>query len=115
MEQNLLDMDKLLERMEGDLELIREIFDVFVEEVPARRGKFEKALAESDTSTMVLLAHSLKGASGTLHAEPLRQACFELEHAARAGDMDKMRELTPPVLDLLERTKVRMVELRATV
>lgn len=115
MEQNLLDLDKLLERMEDDRELIREIFDVFVEEVPSRRGKFEKALAASDASTMVLLAHSLKGASGTLHAEPLRQACYELEHAARAGDLEKVQSLTPEVLDLLERTSLRMVELRAEV
>jgi len=108
----LLDFDKLIERMEGDLELIREIFDIFVAEAPERRAKFEKALLEGDSQAMVMLSHSLKGASGTLHAEPLRQACYDLEHAARAADAAKVAALTPPVMDMLEKTAARIDEIR---
>ena len=113
MELPLVDMEKLLVRMEDDRELIREIFEVFIEEYPERRSKFERALSGDDTKTMVLLAHSLKGASGTLHAEPLRQLCFELEHASRTGDSARIASFTPLVLDMLDKTAKAMEELKA--
>lgn len=114
MEHALIDLDELVLGLEEDWEIIREIFDVFVEEAPGRREKFEKALAEDDFEAMILLAHSLKGASGTIKAEPLRQACYVLEQAARAGDAAKTAEFTPIVLDLLDKTAARMEELKPT-
>ena len=104
MEQLLGDMDKLLKRMEGDRELVKEVLTIFVEEAPARRVKFEKALITQDLGSMIQLAHALKGTSGTLLAEPLRQACYELEHAARDGDMDNARSLLVNMLELLSKT-----------
>lgn len=112
MDANLVDMARLMERMEGDQDLINEVFDMFVEEAPARRVKFQTALAGQDVQAMVMLSHSLKGASGTLHCEPLRQACFDLEHAARAADTAKVAALTPPVLELLEKTAAWMAAYR---
>jgi len=112
METELLNMVKLFERMEDDRELIREVFEVFVEEAPGRRVKFEAALAGADQTAMIMLAHSLKGASGTLMAEPLQKACYELEHAARTGDAARIAEFTPMVLDLLEKTAAKMEALK---
>lgn len=113
METPLIDFEKLLVRMEDDRELIREIFEVFVSEYPERRSKFERALSSADMKGMVLLAHSLKGASGTLHAEPLRGVCFELERAAREEDAGKVAAFTPAVIDLLAGTVAAMEELKA--
>lgn len=114
MEQNLIDMAKLDERMEGDRELIREVFSVFVEEAPARRARFEKALDEMDMGTLVMLAHSLKGASGTLQADPLRQASQTLEVAARENRTADVAALAVPVLDLLDRTAAAMDGMKGT-
>jgi HPt (histidine-containing phosphotransfer) domain-containing protein len=111
MEQLLVDMDKLMVRMEGDRELIKEVFTIFVEEAPARRMKFEKALIVKDLGAMAMLAHALKGACGTLEADPLRQACNDLEHAARGGDADKVLSVCPNVLELLDKTAGFMAEL----
>lgn len=104
MEQLFVDMEKLLKRMEGDRELIKEVLTIFVEEAPARRVKFEEALIVKDLGAMAMLAHALKGACGTLEAEPLRQACFDLEQAARGGDADKVLSVCPNVLELLNKT-----------
>ncbi|MBI4806084.1 MAG: Hpt domain-containing protein [Desulfovibrio sp.] len=115
MEQLLVDLNKLLERMEGDRDLIKEVFSIFVEEAPVRRVKFEKALITENRDALVMLAHALKGASGTLLAEPLRQACYDLEHAARDNDADKVRVLVPQVLGLLDNTSEYMVKLLPSV
>lgn len=108
MEQNLIDMARLDERMEGDRELIREVFSVFVEEAPTRRARFEKAVGDLDVATLVMLAHSLKGASSTLQAEPLRQASQALEMAARENRTGDLAALVPPVLGLLDKTAQAM-------
>jgi HPt (histidine-containing phosphotransfer) domain-containing protein len=115
MKAQLIDMPRFVERMEGDRELILEVFEVFMEEAPGRREKFEKALAAMDFEALTMLAHSLKGASGTLQADLLHQVCYDLEKAARAGDEDKAREFTPRVLALLDETAAHMRELKATV
>lgn len=112
MDHGVIDMDRLKDQMEGDLELIAEVFDMFVEEAPARREKFLAAQAVQDLQALVMLSHSLKGASGTLQCEPLRQACFELEHAARAGDAARAGQCLPAVLDLLEQTAAWMAGYR---
>lgn len=113
MSEAILELEKVLTRMEGDRDLVREIFEVFTEEAPGRVAKFGAALAACDMDAMMRLAHALKGASGTLTAEPLRQACLLLEQAARAGEKDRVVQLLPPVFDLLEKTVARMAELKA--
>jgi len=114
MENDLIDMAKLDERMEGDRELIREVFSMFVEDAPTRRARFEKALDEMDMGTMVMLAHSLKGASATLQAEPLRQASHALELASRENRTGDVTALVAPVLALLEQTAAAMDEMKGT-
>jgi len=100
----LLDTAQLLERLEDDKELLEEIFTVFIGEAPERRTKIKAALQGMDMDRMVQLAHSLKGASGTLGAEPLRQASSALETAARAKDAGAVAANAVRVLDLLART-----------
>ena len=100
----LLDTARLLARLEDDKELLEEIFIVFISEAPERRAKFEAALEAQDMDRLTLLAHSLKGASGTLVAEPLREASTALELAARAKDAQGVATLAPVVIDLLART-----------
>ena len=114
MDVGLLDMETLLSRMEGDVELIAEVFDVFIDEVPQRHKKFAAALAAGDFRQLANLAHALKGASGTLQAENLRQACSDLERTAREGEEALARALVPRVLGLLDATAECMGEARKT-
>ncbi len=100
----LLDLEKLRLRFDGDDELLGEIFTVFLEEAPERREGILAALATGDLPRLTHLAHSLKGVAGTIFAEPLRQAAYELELAARTGDLDRSRLLSDPVLKLLALT-----------
>lgn len=114
MDVNVLDMEKLLERMEDDVELIAEVFEVFISEVPQRHTKFVAAVADADFKQLSCLAHALKGASGTLQAESLRQACADLERTAREGEQSEAVALVPKVLSLLDETAACMREAQKT-
>jgi HPt (histidine-containing phosphotransfer) domain-containing protein len=100
----LVDMVKLRQRFDDDEALLAEIFAVFKCESPGRRRHIEAALAGADCDRMAGLAHSLKGVAATMFAEPLRQAAYTLEMAARAGDIAAVAAAVPAVLDLLAAT-----------
>ena len=99
-----IDLVRLRARFDDDQELLAEIFSVFLSETPGRRTDLEAALAGGDLTRLAGLAHSLKGVAATLFAEPLRQAAYDLEQAARSGDASAAQAAVGRVFDLLERT-----------
>ena len=100
----LIDLARLRARFDDDKDLLAEIFSVFISETPGRRADIKAALAAGELARLAGLAHSLKGVAATLLAEPLRQAAYALEQAARAGDASAVPAAAALVLDLLERT-----------
>jgi HPt (histidine-containing phosphotransfer) domain-containing protein len=97
----LIDLPKMLERFDHDLELFREVMAVFVAETPERSRRIAEAAARGDMEQLVRLVHSLKGVCGTMHAEPLRELSFQVEMAARAGDAKAVAEKAPHLLTML--------------
>ncbi|MDD4730414.1 MAG: Hpt domain-containing protein [Desulfovibrio sp.] len=74
------------EKMRGKEAFITRLFTVFLREEPQRVAKIRAAMERNDLDEVKYLAHSLKGAAATLGAEPLRQACLELEMAAKSNN-----------------------------
>jgi histidine phosphotransfer protein HptB len=73
-----------LERMQRTKPaFLRELFSMFLTEEPKRLATLCVAVAANDLEQVRYLAHSLKGAAATLGLLPLRDACRELEFAAR--------------------------------
>ena len=83
-----VDMDRLRRRFDNDETLLAEIFRVFRAEAPGRREAMEAALAAGSLDQLTRQAHSLKGVAGTMFADPLHAAAYELELAARSGGPD---------------------------
>ncbi len=77
-----------LHRLYGSNEaLIRKICADFLMNVtPARLGEIRESIAAWDSHRANRLAHSLKGAAGTIGAKPLQDAALQLELAAGQGD-----------------------------
>lgn len=104
----LVDMAGLRERFDNDEEILTEIFRVFEGEVAQRKAAFEAALAAGNLEALTRRAHSLKGVAATLFAEPLRQAAYTLEMAAKAGDAAAVAGHVAAVLVLLDATSRRV-------
>ncbi len=81
----VFDRAALLERVEGDADLLSAIVDVFLEDAPNAIRAIDVAQAAGDASALRLAAHALKGASASISAEALRAAAHDLEHLAHAG------------------------------
>jgi len=115
----LADLDQALEILGGLEELLAEVLDVYLAELPGRRRALAEALARGDMAALRLAAHSLKGVSASVGARAASQAAKGLEHLARAageGDGPAARELGQALaaLDaLLEQTRAALLQARA--
>jgi FOG: HPt domain len=67
-------------------DFLRRLFEVFLTEEPQRVASLAAAINKHDMEMVRYLAHSLKGAAATLGMERVRDACRELEFAAKDGD-----------------------------
>lgn len=76
----------LLDRFEGDAELLREVVGLFLNDCPARLSHVRDAVNQRDSATLARAAHSLKGSVANFAADLAVAAAQRLEVMGRAGD-----------------------------
>jgi PAS domain S-box-containing protein len=87
----LIDRVSLLERVEGDHELLNEMIQIFKEEAPALLNAMREALQSGDTVVLERSAHSLKGVVGNLSSKTTANAALKLEQDAKNSDMESAK------------------------
>ena len=81
--ENHLDLDSLLARTDGDMNLVAEVFDIFWENLPDQLSTLREAIDRNDAREVMTSAHSLKGSLGNLSAHAAHDAALALENAGR--------------------------------
>ncbi len=77
----------LLERVEGDTELLAEIVALFLEDSPGHMEEVRAAVAAGDATALKRAAHTLKGAASNFGAAAVVASALELETMGRAGSL----------------------------
>jgi len=99
-QEQVLDLATALARVGGDLELLKEIAALFLDEYPRELDDIHKALATGDAHLLERTAHGLKGSVANFGARAAVDAAFQLEQFGKARKLDQ----APPALAALERT-----------
>ncbi|MEZ5066179.1 MAG: Hpt domain-containing protein [bacterium] len=94
-----LDRNLLLENVDGDFELLRELVDLFHESCEEILGNLRQAVESSATDDVSRFAHQLKGALANLGAQAGAEAARQLESIGRTATVQD----APPALAELER------------
>jgi signal transduction histidine kinase/HPt (histidine-containing phosphotransfer) domain-containing protein/ActR/RegA family two-component response regulator len=81
------DENGLLERCGGDLELARELIQVFLIEYPPHFAEIRQAIARNDADLLKRAAHALKGSAGNFGAEDVVTTALRLEQTAASGQL----------------------------
>lgn len=81
----ILDMDALLQRLEGDRGLIGILFTDFLQRAPALRTEMEQLVRSGDHEALARLCHTTKGMCATLGLERAKGAVSRLETCLRGG------------------------------
>jgi HPt (histidine-containing phosphotransfer) domain-containing protein len=105
MSEEIIDLKDVLERVQGDKELLVELFDIYQEDFVGKRQALGEAIAASNIAKIKEVAHSMKGASGNISAKPLHAACLKLEGLAKEGKTDGMQQLTADIDRYFEQVK----------
>ena len=82
-----LDEALALSRVGGDVELLREVVGLFLDDYPQSLEMIRDAVNKGDKSNLERHAHSLKGSVSTFGAQEAFEAAQELERQGRTGDL----------------------------
>ncbi len=99
---------ELLDRLGGNQELLKEVIQVFLNDVPLQIENLKKRLAEEEKAAVVRQAHTLKGAAANIGAERVRETAWELEQAAGGGDWEKVRAVARALESRVESLKAHL-------
>lgn len=87
-----LDESVALNRVGGDVELLREVVGLFLDDYPHSLEKIRDAVAAGDQAGLEHHAHSLKGSVSTFGAKEAFEAALALEKQGRTGDLSGAAE-----------------------
>ena len=91
--EEYVNLPELLDRVEKDEDLLRELFALFQEDLPVSRAALQTAADSGDLGEIERTAHRLKGMLANLSAKRTASLAAEIESAARAGNAQKIPEL----------------------
>jgi PAS domain S-box-containing protein len=111
-----LDFEALLmDRLEGDRELLGEMAKMFESEAGTLVGKTRAALERGDFPALLRTVHTLKGAVANFGTGPAFRAAEELEAAARGGSAERAMEAREKLESELRRLQASLQTFRAGV
>jgi len=87
----VLDLEKASEQMGGDEELLKEVLQIFIDDVPRKLYELHEACNKQDRERIKRAAHSIKGASANVAADRVRAVAFEIEKMVDEADLNDIR------------------------
>ena len=100
-----LDFDSAITRVGGDMDLFREIAEVFLGDCPNQLARIASAIENGDADALRSSAHSLKGAVGNFGADAAWETALQLEEIGKEGRLEE----AALVHDDLKRTVEQLV------
>lgn len=82
-----LNREELNERLDGDMELFRELADIFVTDSTSLLEKIQESLDNGDAAAVGKSAHTLKGAVSNFSAKKAFDTALTLEKIGKTGDL----------------------------
>ena len=86
------DPEIVLERVDGDRELLREIGGLFLQDAPRLLADIRNAVGRADAKALEHSAHTRKGSVGNFGARVAFEAAQALEQMGRQGDFARAQE-----------------------
>ncbi len=85
-----VDWERLMKVSDGDEDFAQDLVQLFIESGDAALRDITIALQRGDLATVGRVAHSFKGSSANIFAQPASTAAARLEEAARAGNANEL-------------------------
>jgi len=82
----------LLESLDNDTELLKEVIGIFLADCPGKLEELRMAVTARNSSQIATVSHALRGSVGTFGAGAAVEAAQELESLGRQGKIEGLDE-----------------------
>jgi len=106
----IFDRADMMSRLMDDEDLARTVVAAFLADIPQQIAALRDYLEVGDAPGAERQAHTIKGASANVSGEALRAVAFEMEKAARAGDLSAARGYMPELEAQFDRLNQAMTK-----
>lgn len=110
-DESILDSYRALQE-DGQPDVVTEFIDVFLEDLPARIDRIQKAVAGRNPAEIKSAAHALKGSAASVGAVLVSGLCAQLEAIGRAGSTDGIDDLLRVIEPEVVRAREELGKLR---
>jgi len=110
--QDVMDMEEVLARVEGDMQLLRDMAGLFLDECPRLMSNIQQAIELGDTKALARAAHALKGSVGNFAAKGAFDAALKLEMMGRNGDLSQSEQSYADLEEQVEPLKSALISFR---
>jgi CheY-like chemotaxis protein len=107
-ETEIFDRAGLFERLMEDEELVKEVVEGFLGDMPSRFAALKEAVDSGEAAHAHRHVHTIKGAAGNIGALALQKTAAAVETAAQSGDLKKTAALIPLLDEQFEILKALM-------
>ena len=94
-----IDAEALKNRVDGDLDLLRDLAALFAEEAPRLLGQIELAIQQGSAIELEKASHKMKGSVLQFSAAAAASAALELEQKGRSGSVAGAGEMLDRLKD----------------
>jgi len=102
--------EDLLERLDGDRDLLNELIGIFLEDSPKVLLDIKGAVAQGDAGALERSAHRAKGSLANMNAKMATDAALKLEMMGREGQLSESRAALETLELALERLSEKLVQ-----
>jgi HPt (histidine-containing phosphotransfer) domain-containing protein len=90
--EQVFDKAKALENLGGDMDLLKEIIGIFLDDFPNQMKQIREGILTGDAKAVEHAAHSLKGSVANFAAKRAYDAAYRLEVMGREVNLGKANE-----------------------
>ena len=106
----LWNRDAAVSRLGGNESLLNRIVDMFLEQIEQKQQSLKEAAAQRKVEDVRFNSHAMKGVSGDVGADAIREKASSIEELAKKGDLSDIDSEISALDDIINQTVAVMRE-----
>lgn len=108
---DFINVKELSNRLDGDIELFRDLAELFLEDSKNLINNIENAINSRDSEKIRKYAHTIKGSVSNFSAQKAYDAAFELEMIGSNNELDNADSAFKKLKDEVDNTRGALKQL----
>ena len=106
--EQLWNRDAALSRLGGNEGLLNRIVEMFLTQISQKQQALQKAATALDVDAVKFTSHAMKGVSGDVGADAIREKASSIENKAKQGNLTEIVQDIEELNSLIDQTLIIM-------